>query len=429
MQYSFKNYLLDTLHGKIEYCTDGKGSLHSAIEKGKSSSLSLSLPRYLGAESVMITLVSDDNTVSKSIYGEWDFFDDGYDNYTFDFSPLDLDIGLYFYDIRVSSPIGDIFCIKSCEGVAFSETKPNNNQFQLTVSDFPSNATFKHFGGIIYHIFVDRFMKGGEVSRDSNDIIVDDWSDGVPEYPEYPGAHMDNNTFYGGTLWGIADRLDYLSSLGVSLIYLSPIFKSPSNHKYDTADYMSVDQGFGGDEALIHLISEAKRYNIGIILDGVFNHTGADSIYFNKYRKYGDVGAYQTPTSPYCSWYEFKSYPDEYTSWWGIEILPRINPEVKECREFFLGDGGVIDKYSSLGISGFRLDVTDELSDSFIEGIRSLMAKNDPSSILYGEVWEDASNKIAYGKRKRYYLGRELDGVMNYPLRSGIIDFLRHKSH
>ena len=231
---------------------------------------------------------------------------------------------------------------------------------------------------------------------------------------------------YGGTLKGITKKLDYIKSLGTTIIYLSPIFKSPSNHKYDTADYTKVDKAFGGESALRELISEAKKRKIGIILDGVFNHTGSDSLYFNKYGNYKSIGAYQSKESKYYSWYEFQKFPDKYTSWWGIDILPRINTQNSECQNYFVGRRGIIAKYRKMGILGFRLDVVDELSDEFIQKIKSRLEKTECGSLLYGEVWEDASNKIAYGMRKKYYLGKELDGVMNYPLRAGIISFLKN---
>ena len=188
---------------------------------------------------------------------------------------------------------------------------------------------------------------------------------------------------------------------------------------------MSVDAGFGGDAALKKLISEAKKYGIRIILDGVFNHTGADSIYFNKYSHYGDGGAYNSKSSLYYEWYDFKSYPHLYESWWGIEILPRIKTGSESFHKFIAGEGGVVEKYMKLGILGFRLDVVDELEDGFVEDIKSRQNEISKDNLLFGEVWEDASNKIAYGRRKRYFLGAELDGVMNYPLCRGITDFVR----
>jgi glycosidase len=179
---------------------------------------------------------------------------------------------------------------------------------------------------------------------------------------------------------------------------------------------------FGGDDALSELITEAKKRGIGIILDGVFNHTGADSIYFNRYGTYPTLGAYQSKQSDFYGWYTFNSHPDDYVSWWGIEILPRINTGNPSFESFILDK--VIPKYRDMGIAGMRLDVADELSDDFIKRIKKALSEKG-DTLLYGEVWEDASNKIAYGKRKRYYLGKELDGVMNYPLRDGIIRYIK----
>ena len=209
------------------------------------------------------------------------------------------------------------------------------------------------------------------------------------------------------------------------MIYLSPVFEAYSNHKYDTGDYMKVDAMFGGDAALSYLIEEAKKRGIGILLDGVFNHTGADSRYFNRKGRYPTLGAYQSQKSPYYDWYEFQHFPDRYTAWWGIPILPRIHPDRPECRAFFTGKDGVVEHYADFGIAGFRLDVADELSDGFLAEIKATLAKKNADTVLYGEVWEDASDKIAYDVRKRYYLGRELDGVMNYPLRTGLLSYIK----
>jgi glycosidase len=172
-------------------------------------------------------------------------------------------------------------------------------------------------------------------------------------------------------------------------------------------------------------VSEAKEKGIGILLDGVFNHTGSDSVYFNQKGRFPSIGAAQSPDSPYYSWYHFYSYPDSYECWWNIDILPRINPGEPSCAAYFVGEGGIIDRWASIGIAGMRLDVADELPDDFIANIKARLSLKNPESLLYGEVWEDASNKIAYDKRKQYYLGNELDGAMNYPLRDGILRYLR----
>ena len=334
--------------------------------------------------------------------------------------------GLYFGRLCLKTVFGDFFGVFEKGKLRFVCDADAKDTIQISVSDFSSLGKNAYLGGVIYHVFVDRFKKGTmSVPIKKGARIVEDWSEGIAEYPAYPGAHLENNTFYGGTLYGVANEMDYFASLGVSLIYLSPIFDAYSNHKYDTADYMTVDPMFGGEEALVYLIDEAKKRGIGILLDGVFNHTGSDSIYFNKKGTYPSIGAYNFKSSPYYEWYEFSKYPDEYTCWWGIPILPRIHPDRESCKEFFLGDRGVIKKYADMGIAGFRLDVADELSDAFIAGIKERLLKSNKGALLYGEVWEDASNKISYGVRKQYYLGKELDGVMNYPLRSALIAYFK----
>jgi len=194
--------------------------------------------------------------------------------------------------------------------------------------------------------------------------------------------------------------------------------------KYDTGDYMQIDEIFGGEEAFDHLIEKAKEKNIGIILDGVFNHTGDDSRYFNKYGKYDTLGAYQSPDSPWYHWFDFEDYPDRYRCWWGIDILPAVNTNEPSYRNFICGKDGVIRHYLRKGISGWRLDVADELSESLIRAIRSASRKEKSDALLLGEVWEDASDKIAYGKRRSYFGGNELDSVMNYPVGNAIIDYL-----
>ncbi len=278
-------------------------------------------------------------------------------------------------------------------------------------------------GEIMYQIFPDRFARGGDVPIREDAVINPDWDNGIPQFAKEVGGHLDNNEFFGGTLYGIADKLDYIESLGVGVIYLNPIFEAFSNHKYDTANYMKVDEMFGGDEALEHLIAEAKKRGIRVILDGVFNHTGNDSIYFNAKNRYATIGAMQGTESPYYTWYHFT--PDgKYEAWWGIEILPRLKHEGEGCAEYFLSDDGVIAHYLKKGTSGWRLDVADELSDKFLDGLRTAAKSANDDAVIIGEVWENAAIKIAYGARRRYFLGDQLDSVMNYPFRNAVIDYL-----
>jgi glycosidase len=211
-------------------------------------------------------------------------------------------------------------------------------------------------------------------------------------------------------------------------LYLCPIFEAYSNHKYDTGDYMQVDPMFGGREALDRLITAGQESGIRILLDGVFNHTGSISRYFNADGRYDSIGAAQSQSSPYYSWYHFDRYPDEYRCWWGVRILPTVNSSNLEYIRFITGEDGVADTYLSAGISGFRLDVADELNENFLRSLRERAKSISPENALIGEVWEDASNKIAYDKRRRYFRGEELDSVMNYPLKNAILDFLLSKN-
>lgn len=423
----FSNNRAKSLVGRVFFAHSEKYDSSSAFEIGEAAKIRILLPRLLGVVSVSAHIFNE--SLDREEYrfsAYWSDSEKEYDVYEVDFNPAEIGVGLYYFFVDIDCQCGKLYGYKRGRELIFSSDYRMQSWYQLSISDFKYNKSYDKLGGIIYHIFVDRFNKGGSIAPKPGTVTDDNWHV-VPEYPLYPGAPLKNNHFYGGTLWGIADKLDYLSSLGVNTIYLSPIFDAASNHKYDTGDYMTVDSMFGGEEALVELIRKAKEKGIGIILDGVFNHTGSDSLYFNREGHYDTIGAYQSKKSKYFSWYDFKDYPDKYTCWWGIDILPRIHPDKPSCRKYFVGKDGVIDKYAKLGIDGFRLDVADELSDDFISEIKKRLNHYNKHSVLYGEVWEDASNKISYDVRKKYFLGQELDGVMNYPIRKGIIDFLTQK--
>ena len=327
--------------------------------------------------------------------------------------------GLYFYSFEVNTPHGRFF--GGADGSALS--REDTGSAQLLIFD-EKYAFPKWLGnGIIYHIFVDRFARGGEVEKREDAVYYKDWF-GTPEFCAKPGDFLRNNTFFGGTLYGIIDKLDYIKSLGVSCIYLSPVFKAYSNHKYDTGDYMTVDEGFGGDEALEALFKAAKEKGIFVILDGVFNHVGDDSLYFNHFGKYDSVGAYQSEESPFYKWFNFFDYPDGYDAWWGIGNLPKVN-KGPEFRKYICGKGGVIDKYMKMGAGGFRLDVVDELEASFTDEICKAVKRGKKDAYIVGEVWEDASNKRAYDELKTYFQGVQLDSVMNYPFKEAIISYVK----
>ena len=296
------------------------------------------------------------------------------------------------------------------------------NETQLLIYNEQYSSPDWIFGGAMYQIFPDRFARGGNVTRREDAVYDEDWENGIPEYPLVRGEAFPNNKHFGGTLYGVADKLDYLESLGINCIYFTPIFEAYSNHKYDTADFLSVDRSFGGDAALKHLIDKAHERGIKVILDGVFNHVGNDSVYFDAYGKYGN-GACQSKDSPYYSWFKFHSYPDSYESWWGIKNLPRT---VRSEEYISFITDSVIPKYMQMGIDGWRLDVADELESHFLDRIVASIKSYKNDAIVIGEVWEDASNKIAYDERKRYFRGRQLDSVTNYPIRNALIDYVKY---
>jgi len=275
-------------------------------------------------------------------------------------------------------------------------------------------------GGIIYQIFPDRFNRAGMTKIDNDKILRDDWG-GIPQFLPDENNIVKNNDFFGGNLKGITNKLNYLKTLGVTAIYLNPIFEAYSNHRYDTGNYLKIDKLLGTEKDFISLIDNAKKLNIKIIIDGVFNHTGDDSLYFNKYNKYSEIGAYQSKNSKYYKWYTFESFPDEYECWWGTKILPQVNEDNKEYCNYITGKNGVIEYWISKGVAGIRLDVADELPDSFISKIRNAVKRINKDAVVIGEVWEDATNKISYGIRKQYFEGNGLDSVMNYVLKDAII--------
>ena len=283
--------------------------------------------------------------------------------------------------------------------------------------------------GVIYQIFVDRFFNGNEdgsiLNPKRNSFIYADWSDN-PMYIKDTSGRIIRWDFYGGNLKGVIKKLGYLKDLGVSIIYLNPIFKSSSCHKYDTADYEEIDEMFGTTETFQMLCKEAAKVGIRIILDGVFSHTGADSKYFNKFNNYEELGAFQSPESKYYKWFNFIEYPNKYECWWGIDNQPNVNELEPSYVEYMVkGENSIIKKWMDIGASGWRLDVADELPDEFIKIIKSKMKEVNSESVLIGEVWEDASNKVSYSSKREYFYGEELDSVTNYPFREILINFVK----
>ena len=302
------------------------------------------------------------------------------------------------------------------------------NYYQITVyEDNKIPSWYKE--GIIYQIFVDRFFNGNKdsviLNKNKNSFIYGNWYD-EPMYIRDNNGSIKRWDFYGGNLSGVIEKLDYIKSLGVNIIYMNPIFDAVSCHKYDTGDYENIDKMYGTNSDFKELCQKAK--GIRIILDGVFSHTGSDSRYFNKYGNYGELGAYESKYSKYYKWYRFYDYPNSYECWWGVENQPNVEELEKTYSDYIVNSkNSIIAKWLRLGASGWRLDVADELPDEFIQMIKERMKNEKEDSVLIGEVWEDASNKVSYSKRRKYLLGNELDSVTNYPYRDIISNFLNEE--
>ena len=421
-----------------KYDADGRDvSQFGAFAKGERVCFTVTCPRELGVSCVVLR-INRDGEAARDVaftYADTELatLTDRYE-LTLDTAALcgSDESGLFYYRLLLVRCADTLFS-GTPNNVDVTFSREGGEAFRLLVHEagFAPPAWFGE--GVMYHVFVDRFCRGeGQVDLQAGRgegreaILNPDWAHGIPQYPPYSGAPLANNMFFGGNLWGVIEKLDYLESLGVKVIYLSPIFKAYSNHKYDTGDYLKVDPAFGGEAAFEALIEKAGERGMRVVLDGVFNHTGDDSLYFNRYGSYGREGALQSPESPYVDWFRFEQYPDQYDAWWGIPILPRLNPENDACRTFFTAAEGVCARYVKMGIGGWRLDVADELSDRFLDELRaSVKGASDGDAVIIGEVWENAADKIAYGKRRRYFQGKQLDSVMNYPVRTGILAFVR----
>ena len=330
--------------------------------------------------------------------------------------------GLYFYCFQLTLEGKRVRILKGEKGEGVVSNQGGLWQLTVTQPGFITPDRYK--GGIMYQIFPDRFCRGDLSAKQcpAGRQLRADWG-GLPKYlPDADGEYRPND-FFGGDLKGIQDKLPYLKSLGVTAIYLNPIFEAHSNHRYNTADYRKIDPLLGDEKDFAALCAEAKRQGISVILDGVFSHTGSDSVYFNREGRYPGKGAWQGPESPYFNWYHFYQYPDGYDSWWGFKTLPEVKENCPDYMEFICGEDGVLHKWMDLGAGGWRLDVADELPDAFLDRLRSSVKQKDPDALVLGEVWEDASCKEAYGVRRRYLLGDQLDSVMNYPFREAILDF------
>ena len=335
---------------------------------------------------------------------------------------------MWYYFSAVSEDGQPVYLGNAADGLGgvgeMSQTQPK--PFQITVYDPAYNPPKFLREGIMYQIFPDRFHRTRPPFMTRDDIYLHEkWDE--PPLAIFDPRNGDTHScdFFGGNLQGIIEKLDYLKSLHITVIYLNPIFLARSNHRYDTGDYMQVDPMLGNEEDLKTLCREAEKRGMRVILDGVFSHTGDGSPYFNRYGRHPGPGAYQGEHSPYYKWYTFEKFPDKYRCWWGVDTLPEVNKENEDYREFMFKEDGVARHWLKCGTAGWRLDVADELTMRFLRDLRKSVDREKDDAVLLGEVWEDASNKVAYGEMRCYCLGDTLDSVMNYPLREAAQNFVR----
>ena len=395
-----------------------------AVPAGQTVTWRLTVPERLGYVDPHLVLTKDrEDPVHYRM--DFDGQTPGVNHFVFQLAPTTS--GLYFYHFDLYTDFRKIYRTANGEGEL---TWVNGLDWQLTVyePDFKTPDWIKD--GTMYQIFPDRFYEGvPNKPLPFADRIYRPDKTGEPYF--WPNEQSDgylNMDYYGGDFAGIQQKLPYLEELGVTCIYLNPIFEAHANHRYNTANYLKADPLLGTNEDFAALCAEAKKHGIRIILDGVFSHTGSDSRYFNREGRYGEGGAYRDPNSPYRCWYDFgPQYKGGYRSWWGFETLPEVEEEDPSYGNFVCGKGGVIDTWLGLGASGFRLDVADELPDDFIEKIRAAVKAHGEDKLLIGEVWEDATTKEAFDHRRTYLLGKGLDSVMNYPFKNSVLDFVKGK--
>lgn len=397
-------------------------SVQTALAAGSPLRLRLLLHRNAACTAAFLRLRRDEQSEITEIPlspGEW------LEDYQIWDTTLSCEEGLYWYAFRYESANGNFFVIQAEHSLGIV-SQTDGVWWQLTVYEGDYQGPDWLAGGIIYQIFPDRYCNSGikKANLPSDRFCQPDWY-AQPAFLQNGQADNLGNDYFGGDLAGITAHLDDLKALGVSCLYLNPIFEAHSNHRYNTADYFKIDPHLGTEADFVALCRAAKAQGIAVILDGVFSHTGDDSRYFNKYGRYETLGAYQSPASPYASWYQFTHWPEQYHSWWGVPSLPEVNELGPDFLEFITGENGVIRHWMRLGASGWRLDVADELPDAFLDAVRRAVKAEKPDGYLLGEVWEDATNKISYGVRRRFLRGRQLDAVMNYPLATALIEFLR----
>lgn len=397
-----------------------------AVEQGDSIHFRILLPRNLKCSMARLKMKHDEDK-------EWTCFDMfwcgmfGANSEVWECDQVIDKVGLFWYFFELDTSFSKRYIVPADLHKKSEITiNPGETSWQITSykKGFETPDWLK--GGTMYQILPDRFHASGEKKEDvpKRRQIHENWGE-EPVWMPNESGEITNSDFFMGDLKGITQKLNYLKELGVNCIYLNPVFEAYSNHRYDTASYEKIDPALGTNEDFEELCKEAKKLGIHVINDGVFSHTGSDSIYFNRNNTYDCVGAYNSQESPFYSWYKFYEWPDNYHSWWGFYTLPEVNETDPNYNEYINGANGIVRGWMKKGNSGWRLDVADELPDEFLENLRKAVKEEDKDSVIIGEVWEDASIKESYGGRRKFLLGDQLDTVMNYPFRSAILDYLR----
>ncbi len=336
--------------------------------------------------------------------------------------------GIYWYDFIIYHEDGYTWRYGAPEDDLGGEghvCEGGLHSFRITLYDPAWETPAWMHGATIYQIFPDRFFRAPTQAVDDTRgrRMHRNWDEDLFPMRERENGSMD---FYGGTLNGIREKIPYLKEMGVTVLYLNPVFRSLHNHHYDTGDYTQIDPLLGTKADFDALCRACREAGIEIMLDGVFSHTGQDSLYFNAFGHYKSIGAAQSENSPYYSWYTFEAYPSQYRCWWGDASLPECRKDDPSYQHFmFAPKEGIVPRWIREGAGGWRLDVADELTMDFLRKLRRSAKEARKDAVVLGEVWEDASNKESYGEVRCYCTGDTLDSVMNYPLRDAILNFAR----
>jgi glycosidase len=283
-------------------------------------------------------------------------------------------------------------------GLGAPDNMRNAPLFKVTKNYQPFEVPKWVEGSVLYQIFPDRF-ENGDKSNDPKD--VEPW-DAQPQYFNR----------YGGDVAGVRKRIGHFSALGINCVYFNPIFKAPSNHRYDATDYLTLDPTFGTNDDFARLTRELKAKGIKTVLDGVYNHTAVDFFAFADVREKGKA-------SPYADWYTIHSFPVQvkenpnYVAWFNFPSMPKLNLSNPETRNYMLGIPQFWDQKAE--IAGWRLDVANEVQMDFWRDFRKVVKGIDKDNWIVGEVWGDGSPWLK---------GDQWDSVMNYRFRGAVLGFV-----